>query len=187
MPMPAFETAPVLETPRLRLRPHRREDFAESAAMWADDAVVRHISGRPSTAEESWSRLLRYVGHWRLLGFGYWVAETRDGGRFVGEVGFADYRREIAPPQPRLPEAGWVLVASAHGRGYATEAVTRIVAWADRHLDSDRTFCLFDPAHAASIKVGRKAGYAGDMMARYRDRPALLLSRAADRDVKRDI
>lgn len=183
--MQAFETAPILETVRLVLRPHRREDFAESAAMWADMDVVRHISGRPYTAEESWSRLLRHVGHWRLLGFGYWVAESKDDGRFVGEVGFADHQRAITPPQPHLPEAGWVLKTSEHGKGYATEAVTCIVAWADRHIASDRTFCMFDPAHAASIKVGRTVGYGDDVMASYRDQPALLLSRARDGGTER--
>ena len=177
--MSAFETAPILETPRLILRPHRRDDFADSAAMWADEAVVRHISGRPFSPEESWSRLLRYAGHWRLLGFGYWVVETRDGGRFVGEVGFADYQRALTPPQPEMPEAGWVLTTSAQGQGYATEAVTRIVAWADRHIGAERTFCMFDPAHAASVRVGRKVGYGNDVMASYRDQPVLLLSRAA--------
>jgi RimJ/RimL family protein N-acetyltransferase len=77
---------PILETERLRLRGHRLDDFVQCAAMWADRNVTRHIGGKPLTEEESWTRLLRYVGHWALLGFGYWVAEEKASGNFVGEI-----------------------------------------------------------------------------------------------------
>src|SRR5579864_5518349 len=93
---PALEV-PVLETERLRLRGHRLEDFVQSAAMWGDPKVTQYIGGKPLTEEECWTRLLRYAGHWSLLGFGYWVAEEKASGNFVGEVGFADYKRDLQP------------------------------------------------------------------------------------------
>lgn len=61
-------TAPTLETERLILRPHRVQDFEAVAALWAEPEVVRFISGTPSAPEESWARLLRYIGHWQALG-----------------------------------------------------------------------------------------------------------------------
>jgi RimJ/RimL family protein N-acetyltransferase len=61
--------APRLETERLVLRAHRVEDFPDLAALWSDPLVTRFISGVPQTPEESWSRLLRYAGHWLLLGY----------------------------------------------------------------------------------------------------------------------
>src|SRR5689334_15432931 len=48
---PASEI-PVIETARLRLRGHRKSDFAACAALWADPVVTRYISGRPFTGEE---------------------------------------------------------------------------------------------------------------------------------------
>jgi len=39
---------PVIETERLRLRGSRPEDFADSAAMWADPEVTRYIGGWPT-------------------------------------------------------------------------------------------------------------------------------------------
>ena len=77
------------------MRLHRIEDFDASAAMWADPEIVRHISGVPATREQSWARIMRYRGHWSLLDYGYWVVEDRATGMFIGEVGFADYHREI--------------------------------------------------------------------------------------------
>ena len=86
---------PVIETKRLRLRGHRLDDFGDVAAMWADANVTKQLRDQPFTREESWTRLLRYVGHWALLGFGYWVVEDKQTGQFLGEVGFADYERDL--------------------------------------------------------------------------------------------
>jgi RimJ/RimL family protein N-acetyltransferase len=56
----------MIETPRLRMRLHRLDDFDDFAAMWADAQVVEHITGTPSTREQTWARLLRYAGHWAM-------------------------------------------------------------------------------------------------------------------------
>jgi len=98
-----------LKTARLLLRGHQRGDLADCAAMWADSAVTFHIGGKPFTREETWARLLRYVGHWALLGFGYWVIVDKSSERFVGEVGFADFERGMVPPLDGVPEIGWAL------------------------------------------------------------------------------
>ena len=170
-------TAPVLETPRLVLRAHRRDDFAACAAMWADPDVVRHIGGRPFSAEESWARLLRYGGLWPLLGYGYWAAVDRASGEYVGELGFADFQRAIDPPLG-APEIGWAFVARAHGRGIATEAVRAIVAWADRALAAERTACIISPANAASLRVAAKAGYREVRRTTYKAAPTIVSERA---------
>lgn len=169
---------PILETERLLLRGHHVEDFHECASMWADPDVVAQISGVPSTNEQSWSRLLRYAGHWRLLGFGYWVVEAKADGSFLGEVGLADYHRDTEPDLKGKPEAGWVLKAQAHGHGYATEAVLAMLRWSDANLTHSSTAAMFNPAHAASINVARKVGYSDEKMGRYSDQDALFMFRA---------
>lgn len=170
MPQPqSGATAPVLQTPRLIMQGHRLSDFDEVAAMWRDPDVVRFIGGRPFTVEESWSRLLRYVGHWTALGFGYWTIRERASGRFAGEAGFADFRREIDPPFDGAPEIGWALVPWAHGRGFATEAVQAVVAWGEEAFGPEaRTVCIISPENRASIRVAEKCGYALDRLATYR-------------------
>lgn len=168
---------PVLETPRLRLRGHTPADFAASYAMWSDERVVRHIGGRVFTEEEVWARLLRYAGHWALLGFGYWVVEEREGGGFVGEVGFADFRRAMDPPLGDRPEAGWVLAPGAHGRGYASEALAAALAWGDARF-SRPTVCIIDPENAPSIRVAEKAGYREVARTTYHGSPTVVFERA---------
>jgi RimJ/RimL family protein N-acetyltransferase len=170
-------TAPVIETERLVLRGHTLADFDDSAAMWADPLVTRHIGGRPFTAEESWGRVLRYGGLWPLLGYGYWIARERESDRFVGEVGLAEFRREVTPPLEGVPEAGWVLAPWAHGRGYATEAVRAALSWADANLAAPRTVCLIAPENAASIHVAQKCGFRERTRGTYKGEETLILER----------
>ncbi len=175
--MTSTDLVPTLETERLILRGHQAEDFDDCAAMWADPNVVQYISGVPSTQEQTWSRLLRYTGHWQHLGYGYWVVTKKMDGAYMGDVGFADYHRDTDPDLSGIPEAGWVLNTQSHGRGYATEAVAAILHWADAHLPFPKTAAMFDPEHSASIKVARKLGYSGDVLGRYQDHQALFLMR----------
>lgn len=172
--------APTLETDRLILRPHGQGDFADSLALWSDAAVTRFIGGRPATREEAWTRLLRYVGHWAVLGYGYWAVRDRAGGRFVGEVGFADFQRAITPAL-EAPEIGWVVAPWAQGRGLATEAVQAALAWGDAHLPglagTARTVCIIDPDNAASLGVADKCGYREWARTTYKANRVILLER----------
>jgi RimJ/RimL family protein N-acetyltransferase len=166
---------PVLETERLILRGHTLDDYPDSAALWAHSLVTQHIGGRPSTAEDSWRRLLQFAGLWAALGFGYWLIQEREGGRFVGEAGFGDFHRDVEPSFHGVPEAGWALAPWSHGRGYATEAVRAIHAWIDgRH---PRTVCIIAPENAASIGVALKCGYREIARTTYKEGPTLLFER----------
>lgn len=150
---------PILETPRLILDAHRQEDFEPLAAMWADTDVMRHISGKPSSRQESWFRLLRYRGLWPVLGYGYWAVRERRTGRFLGDVGFADFHRETTPSIDGLPEAGWVLARRAHGQGFASEAMSAALTWLDQARGFRRVVCLIDPANLTSIRIAEKNGF----------------------------
>lgn len=167
----------MIETPRLRLRPHRAEDHAACAAMWADPAVTRFIGGQPSTSTQSWQRLLAYVGHWSLAGFGYWAIEERSGGAFVGELGFADCWRELEPSISGAPEAGWALAPRMHGRGYATEALRAAHAWGDANLAAERTVCLIAPGNEPSLRLAARFGYRELARTTYRGEATILYER----------
>jgi len=119
---------PVVETARLRLRGHRLDDLDECMAMWADPIVTRFIGGKPSTQQQTWARVLGYVGHWSLLGFGYWAIEEKASGRFIGEIGFADFKREIAAPMKDVPEPV----------GHSCRANTAAVSQRRRRVPSSR-------------------------------------------------
>ncbi len=168
---------PVLETARLRLRGHRLGDFPDRHKLWSDPEVVRFISGTPMSEMVAWGGMLTLVGHWELLGFGYWVVEEKATGRFIGEIGFADFKREIVPSIAGVPELGWALVPSAHGKGYATEGARAAMEWSDSHFPARRRVCLISPDNVASIRVAEKLGFHEEVRTTFRDLPTILCAR----------
>lgn len=169
--------APTLHTARLTLTPPIPADLDDEAAMWAEPAVYAMIAGRAFTREEVWHRLLRYIGHWRVCGYGTLIVRTHDGA-FAGSIGLMDSRRATEPSYEGTPEAGWTLAPHAHGQGYALEAMQALLAWADAQGVA-RTVCIIDPANTQSIKLAAKLGYTLLTEATYRDVPTLLFERNA--------
>jgi RimJ/RimL family protein N-acetyltransferase len=169
---------PTLETERLLLRGHRKADLGDCFAMWSDPEVVRYIGGKPSTSEQCWARLLRYVGHWGVMGFGFWALEEKSTGRFLGELGLADFHRDITPSFGATPEAGWALAQRAHGQGFATEGLKAALAWADVHVPSRSSVCLISAENRVSLRVAAKCGYTELRRVDYLTEASVILERA---------
>lgn len=159
----------MLRTTRLQLRPHTPKDLDDSLSLWSHPKAVRYIGGTPLSREDVWSRLLRNMGHWQALGFGYFVVHHRD--KFLGEVGVADFRRENLV-LPGVGEAGWVFLPDAQGQGYAQEAVEAVLDWFDRP-----TSCIIHPENEASLKLAAKLHYQLEATTTYKDHPTLVFSR----------
>lgn len=169
---------PVISTERLILRPPTLEDFDDIAGMYSDADVVRYLGGRPFTREEAWARLLRHVGHWQIFGFGFWIVRQLQSGRYVGDVGFANFRRQIEPSYEDAPEAGWVLALSAQHQGFATEAMRAAHGWLENQRGACRTMCIIEPENASSIRVAEKCGYKEFARSTYKNSPVILFERA---------
>ena len=172
----AFSEAPTVETERLVLRGYRIEDFSDVAAAWADPEVARYVGG-VSSEEQSWARLLRNVALWPMLGYGYWAATEKATGRYVGDVGLADFKREIEPSLKGVPEIGWVLARWSHGRGYATEAAQAALRWLESALGPQRTVCIIDDQNQPSLRVAAKCGYREFARTQYKDAAIVMLER----------
>jgi RimJ/RimL family protein N-acetyltransferase len=175
---------PVIETARLRLRPHEADDFDACVAMWSDPAITRYTIGEPSLPPRTWLRILAYRGHWALLGFGYWAVEEKATGRYIGDIGFANYKRDIEPSIEGMPELGWALVSQAHGKGYATEALRAAVAWGDDHFGAVPTVCIIREENRPSFRVAEKLGYEKVRTTSHNDSATVVLVRAGDRRPK---
>ncbi|MBB3228926.1 RimJ/RimL family protein N-acetyltransferase [Luteibacter sp. Sphag1AF] len=173
-------TSRRITTQRLTLTPHELTDFDDSYSLFANEEVTRYITGRPGTREEAWSRLLRYIGHWHSLGFGYWVIRERDTGAFVGEMGFARYERIIEPSFEGIPEIGWALLPAMQGKGYAHEALSAALAWADEAWPERTTGCIISPANEPSIRLASRHGYQHITSTTYAGEDTLVFHRVKD-------
>jgi RimJ/RimL family protein N-acetyltransferase len=172
---------PIIETARLRLREYRSADFDSLWASLSDEEVVRHLGTTPLSREESWRKMLSSAGLWAMLGYGYWIAERKEDGVFLGQIGFADFKRDMKPSIEASPEAGWVFARHAQGQGYANEALLATLAWADEALRGREIVAIIDPDNAASIRLAEKGGFSIREEAVYKDKPILLFRRPASR------
>ena len=170
-------TAPVIHTGRLILREQRHDDFERHAAMLADPRVHRYVGNKAVPREEAWRKLIGCAGLWSVLGYGYWSVERESDGLYVGQVGFADFKRDMQPSIENLPEMGWLLSADAHGQGYASEAVAAGLKWIDEAMGRPEVVAIIDPDNRASINVAEKAGFTSCEEATYKDERILLLRR----------
>jgi RimJ/RimL family protein N-acetyltransferase len=168
---------PVLETPRLRLRPFRASDLDAQQAAMTDPQVYRFLGGTPAAREETWRKILASPGLWVLLGYGYWAAERREDGAYLGQIGFADFKRDMRPGIEGIPEMGWIMAREAQGRGYATEAVLAALAWADEALGGGEVVAIISHDNKASIRIAEKGGFTVREEAVYKGEPILLFRR----------
>ena len=169
--------APRLETERLVLRAFRAEDLEPLSAIWSDPQVTRFIGGKPLSREDTWRRSLAACGQWPYTGFGYWIAELKESGEVVGQVGFADFKRDMEPSLVGEPELGYVFAPTVHGKGIAFEGCKAALDWADSTLDAPSYPAIIGTENVASIRLAEKLGFVREPDGTYRGEPIALFRR----------
>jgi len=168
---------PTIETERLVLRPHVLADFDAYAQMWGDPDVVRFIGGTPSDRQAAWARFVQQAGMWHHMGFGFFAIEEKATGNFVGEAGFQDMRRELAPSIEGTLEAGWALNPAGQGWGYATEAMSAAIGWAETAFAGRKMTAIIDPDNLPSVRVAKKLGFVELARTVYAEKPIVVFER----------
>lgn len=82
-----------------------------------------------------------------------WAVIERAASAVIGDVGF----HSPVSGRPAV-EMGYVLLPAFHGRGYATEASTALLAWAFGRPSVERVILHIAPDNAASLRVAQKLG-----------------------------
>lgn len=170
-------SAPRLETERLILREFRRDDLDAFAATMADPAVVRHLAIEPMSREDSLRRMFLAAGQWPMIGIGMWAVELKADRRLVGQVGFFDMERDMAPSIKGLPEMGWIFDSSVHGLGIAREACEAALNWVERELGPIAIPAIIAPENAASMRLAEKLGFVREPDGVYKDEPIAIFRR----------
>jgi RimJ/RimL family protein N-acetyltransferase len=111
----------MLTTKRLILRSWKEEDFKPFATMNANPLVMENFP-KPLSEEESNHLATRFQEKIEQLGYGFWAAELKESGEFIGFIGL-NYLTKDSPPLPFTPavEVGWRLDPKYWGLGLATE------------------------------------------------------------------
>ena len=175
------ESAEVrIETDRLSLRPWRASDHEALHRIFSDPAMFRFSHRGPMSSEESWSRLLRQIGHWAVFGHGVFAVIEKASGALIGEAGPGEFRRRLGPDIDPFPEMTWSILPDAQGNGYAAEAAAAALAWAGGEMDVRRTVCLIHIGNEPSLRVAAGLGYRPIRELDYRGYPSRLFERGVE-------
>jgi RimJ/RimL family protein N-acetyltransferase len=102
----------------------------------------------------------------------------KQSGRYIGDLGFADFHRDCEPSIIGVPEAGWAIASWAQGRGYAREALGASLNWLDGERRFDRSCCLIAPENAVSIHLAEHQGFEGGRIIQFKGEETLLFYRS---------
>ncbi len=170
-----IRSIPTINTSRLTLSAMRPEDFERYAQIWANPCVLRHI-GAPRNRGEAWTAFLRNAGHWHMTGFGQWAVVEQKTRQIIGQAGFFFTDRRLGEDFDPYPEAGWLLVPEAHGRGLGYEAAQAAHDWFDRIIPGVLVATVA-AEHESSLKLAERLGYTQLREAEIDGNPVVLLRR----------
>lgn len=156
---------PVLETDRLVLRQFTEADAPRLLSLDSDPEVMRYIGpfglpNEPAYLERIRSYFLPYYE--RGPHFGFWVAELKATGEFLGWFHLRDaldYR--FAKEASFLPgefDVGYRMIRSAWGKGLATEMTRTLVARGFARPEVQAIVACVMAANLASCRVLQKSG-----------------------------
>jgi RimJ/RimL family protein N-acetyltransferase len=148
-----------LHTARLLLRPWRDEDAKPFAAMFADPAVMEFL-GPPQDRVAIDAIVGRVRAHFERHGFGWWAAELKETGAFIGFIGLSHIPFE-APFTPAV-EVGWRLASAYWDNGYATEGARAALEAGFTQSGLSEIVSITVPANVRSRRVMERIGMTHD-------------------------
>jgi len=144
----------ILTSTRLRFEPFDDRHFDGLQAMNSDPEVMRYISGRAETPEETRAMIGRVQGRWAQYGYGWWSLIEIETGDLVGAAGLHHLGQDGANPH----EIGWRLRRDRWGRGLASEAASTILGHAFEVIAAPKVCAIRHPGNLNSQRVMERLG-----------------------------
>ena len=143
----------ILQTARLTVRELVPADLDFMAEMLADAEVMRYYPKR-LTRDLSSDWIERQIARYMNDGYGLWLAEDRNSGKPVGQVGLV--RQQINGADET--EVGYMIHKPYWRHGFATEGALACRDYAFNTLNKPRVISLVREDNAASRGVAENLG-----------------------------
>lgn len=144
---------PVIETPRLLLRPMRSDDLDALFEVWGDPQAMRFYP-HPHSRDEVVELIERQFARYATNGHGLYTVVLKPAGEIVGDCGPTIQRVEEVDEI----EVGYHFIPRFWGHGYAAEAAQACRDWAFRNRPCPRVISLIRPENVPSQNVARRNG-----------------------------
>ena len=146
---------PVLDTPRLRLRPLAVADVPALFAIFNDQETMRYWTTPAMTDIAEAEALLRDIeSHAKAETRFQWGIARREDDLVIGTCTLFRIDRDH-----RRAELGYILRRNHWGRGLANEALTALFDHAFGALELHRLEADIDPRNAESIRLVERLGF----------------------------
>ncbi|MCO6510897.1 MAG: GNAT family N-acetyltransferase [Aridibacter famidurans] len=146
---------PRLDGERIVLRQLRDSDAEDLFAIFGDDEVIRYWSSPAhESLDDSRDLILDTLRQFKARTMFEWCAALRDSDRMIGTCTLLNV--DIAH---RRAEIGYALNRGFWGRGYATEIVELVIAFAFGPLNLHRLEADVHPDNAGSFRLLEKQGF----------------------------
>jgi len=162
----------ILTTKRLRLEPITDSHLEGLCKLNSDPLVMRYISGKAETREETIAMIQRVKDRWAELGYSWWSFIDVENNEIIGAGCIQHLGRERANPL----EIGWRLRVDKWGQGYASEAAQCMAAFAFDQLKAQTLCAICMPENAASSHVMKKLGMSYQGMERWHEKDTAVYS-----------
>jgi RimJ/RimL family protein N-acetyltransferase len=144
----------ILSTARLRLIPFDDSHLDGLNALNSDPEVMRYLTGKPETREETMAVIERVKARWAEWGYSWWSFFEQESGEIIGAGCIQHLARDKANPL----EIGWRLRQDRWHRGLASEAATTMASFAFDTLNTPLLTSVCHTGNAASANVMQRLG-----------------------------
>lgn len=154
----SFRTIPTLETDRLILRKILPEDEDDMYEYSRDPETSKYLLWEPHASRNFTRGHIRYLqAQYQKAAFFDWALVLKETGKMIGTCGFTEiYERE------KRAEVGYVIAPAFHRKGYAPEALKRVMEYGFETLSLTSLSGRLMEDNKASEKVLTRLGFQRD-------------------------
>lgn len=149
-----FWQKPILETPRLLLRPFERQDVEAIFGYACKEEVARYVSWNVhKSIDDSLVFLENTLSSYHTSLLPNWAIVLCETNCLIGSIGLHNH-----VPKNRSIEIGYVIDSLYWNKGYVTEAVQKILEICFLDLELNRVAAIYEPDNIGSGRVMEKVG-----------------------------
>ena len=158
--------APTLTTKRLTLRGPQAQDLDPFTDLVVNSPRMKALD-EAGTASDAWRGFVAGIGHWQMLGYGFFTIVETATGTPVGRCGILGH---VGWPEPEL---AYHMFDNGEARGMAFEAAVAVRHWAGETLGFSPLVSIIHPDNTRSRSLAERLGAVVEKTGEHDGHPAV--------------